>query len=107
MKILKGDKVSIQIGKDKGRTGEVIRAMPKSLKVVVKGLNIFKKHIKPSQGRSGAIVEKERPLLVSKVMLICPTCQKPTRVGYQITDSHQKNRLCRRCRAVITRPSTK
>ncbi|MFA6518766.1 MAG: 50S ribosomal protein L24 [Candidatus Shapirobacteria bacterium] len=107
MKILKGDKVSIIVGKDKGRSGEVIRAIPKSLKVVVKGLNLFKKHIKPAQGRPGAIVEKERPLLVSKVMFICPSCQKPARVGYQINDSKQKSRICRRCKAIITRPVSK
>lgn len=102
MKILKGDKVSIILGKDKGRSGEVVRTFPKTLKVVVKGLNIFKKHIKPSQNKRGAIVEKERPLAVSKVMFICPTCQKPVRVGYQISKTGVKSRICRKCKAVIT-----
>jgi large subunit ribosomal protein L24 len=84
MKILKGDKVKVLIGKDKGREGEVLKSFPKKSSVVVKGLNIFKKHIKPSQGRPGSIIEKERALHISKVILICPECKKTTRVGYKI-----------------------
>ncbi len=64
MKIIKGDKVQVLIGKDKGRSGEVLKSLPKENKVVVKGLNIFKKHIKASQGNKGGIVEKERGLPV-------------------------------------------
>jgi large subunit ribosomal protein L24 len=105
MKIQKGDQVKVISGKDKGRSGEIIRSLPKSAKVVVKGLNIFKKHIKPSQNRRGAIVQKERPLSVAKVMLICPSCQKPTRVGYQLSPSKVKSRVCRHCQAVIIRPT--
>lgn len=102
MKIIKTDKVKILIGKDKGRTGEVIRAFPKTNKIVVKGLNLFKKHVKPSQNQKGGIVEKERPLLVSKVSLICPNCQKTTRVGYEIDKSGTKYRVCKKCKTPIT-----
>ena len=65
MKILKGDKVKVLIGKDKNREGEVVKSFPKKSSVVVKGLNIFKKHVKPSQGRPGSIVEKERAIYIA------------------------------------------
>lgn len=101
MKILKGDTVKILIGKDKNRSGSVIAAFPKKNTVVVKGLNMFKKHIKASQGKSGSIIEKERPLGVSKVILICPNCQKTTRVGYEIDKSGDKYRICKKCKTII------
>ncbi|HQI13296.1 50S ribosomal protein L24 [Candidatus Shapirobacteria bacterium] len=102
MKIIKGDKVEIIIGKDKGRSGEVFKTLPKSGKVFVKGLNIVKKHIKPSQGQKGRLVEKEAPLAVSKVILICPNCQKKTRVAYKISENGTKSRICKKCQALIT-----
>lgn len=101
MKILKGDKVKILIGKDKGREGEVIACFPKKSKIIVKGFNIFKKHIKKSQGKAGSIIEKERPLFVSKVALVCPKCGKITRVGYQIDKAGEKNRICKKCKAIL------
>lgn len=107
MKILKGDTVQILIGKDKGRTGEVVKSLPKNSKVVVKGLNIFKKHIKASQGNPGSIVEKERPFFVSKVALVCPSCKKAVRVGYQIDKSGEKYRICKKCKSIITNPNIK
>lgn len=102
MKILKGDKVKILIGKDKGREGEVIKCFPKKSTVVVQGLNMFKKHVKPSQNHPGSIVEKERPFHISKVILICPECKKTTRVGYKIDKSGAKYRICKKCQAVIS-----
>ena len=107
MKILKGDKVKILIGKDKGREGEIIKSFPKKSSVVVKGLNMFKKHIKPSQGRAGGIVEKERALYISKVALICPECKKATRVGYKVDKSGTKYRICKKCQAVLTKEVAK
>ena len=101
MKIIKGDKVKVLIGKDKGREGVVLKSFPKKSTVVVKDLNIFKKHIKPTQDKKGGIVEKERPLYISKLMLICPECQKPTRVGYKIDKSGAKYRICKKCKAII------
>jgi len=101
MKIKKGDKVEIIIGKDKGRSGEVLRVFPKAGEIVVKGLNLFKKHLKPTQGQKGGIIEKERALQASKTMLLCPHCQKKIRVSYQIDKSGQKSRFCRRCQSVI------
>jgi large subunit ribosomal protein L24 len=107
MKIIKGDKVKVLIGKDKGRDGEVVACFPKKNKIVVKGLNIFKKHIKKSQGKSGTIIEKERPFFTSKVALICPQCGKPTRVGYQIDKSGEKYRICKKCKAILNKPVAK
>lgn len=107
MKILKGDKVKVLIGKDKGREGEVVKAMPKKDKIVIKGLNIFKKHVKPSQGRPGSIIEKERAMTVSKVALICPNCKKTVRVAYSIDKSGEKSRICRKCKSILTTPVVK
>lgn len=107
MKILKGDNVKILIGKDKGREGLVVKSIPKKDKIVVKGLNLFKKHIKPSQGKPGSIVEKERSITVSKVALICPSCKKTIRVAYQIDKSGEKFRICRKCKAVLNTPIVK
>jgi len=101
MKIIKGDKVKVLIGKDKGRSGQVIVCLPKKNKVVVKGLNMFKKHIKASQNQAGGIVEREVPLHLSKVALVCPNCKKTTRVGYQIDKSGQKYRICKKCHSII------
>lgn len=107
MKILKGDKVKVLIGKDKGREGEVLVTFPKNQKIVVKDLNIFKKHVKPSQGQKGGIIEKERPLSASKVALVCPECKKTTRVGYQIDKSGEKYRICKKCKTILQNTSIK
>lgn len=107
MKILKGDNVKVLIGKDKGREGLVVKAMPKKDKIVVKGLNLYKKHIKPTQGRPGSILEKERAITVSKVALICPNCKKTIRVAYLIDKSGEKSRICRKCKSVLNTPVVK
>jgi large subunit ribosomal protein L24 len=101
MKIQKGDKVEILLGRDKGRSGEVLRVFPKSEELIVKGLNLFKKHLKPSQGQKGGIIEKEGPLKASKVMLICPNCGKKVRIAYQIDKNGDKSRICRKCKSII------
>ena len=101
MKIIKGDQVTILIGKDKGRSGEVIRSLPKKQQVVVKSLNLFKKHLKSQGNQKGGIIEKERPLDISKVILICPNCHKTTRVAYKIDKAGDKSRVCRRCHQII------
>ncbi|MFA5827877.1 MAG: 50S ribosomal protein L24 [Candidatus Shapirobacteria bacterium] len=101
MKILKGDTVKVLIGKDKNRSGTVVASFPRKTAVVVKGLNMFKKHIKASQGKPGSIIEKERALQVSKIILVCPNCQKSTRVGYEIDKSGDKYRICKKCKTII------
>lgn len=101
MKIKKGDNVLIIKGKDRGKTGKVIKALPKENKVVIEGLNLVKKHIKPRrQGEKGKIVEIPRPIYVSNVKLICPNCNKPTRVGYKF-EGEEKYRYCKKCQQLI------
>ena len=101
MKIKKGDNVLIIAGKDKGRTGKIIKALPKELKVLVEGMNLKKKHSRPKrQGEKGQIVEIPAALDVSNVKIICPKCGKVTRVGYKI-EKNNKQRICKKCNQVI------
>jgi len=84
MRIKKSDTVLIISGKDRGKKGKVIKALPKENKIVVEGVNLRKKHTRPRrQGEKGQIVEIAAPFDVSNVKLICPKCKKPTRVGYR------------------------
>ena len=97
MKIKKGDKVRVIKGKDRGRESTVEKVLTKEGKVIVAGLNIYKKAVRPKQqSQKGGIVEITKPLPVEKVMLICPKCQKPTRVGYKV-EGDKKLRLCKNC----------
>ena len=85
MKIKKGDTVLIISGKDKGKKGKVLEAMPRQNRIMVEGVNIVKKHRRPkSEGEKGQIVELVKSIDVSNVKLICPKCAKSTRVGYKI-----------------------
>ena len=97
MKIRKGDQVLIISGKDKGRKGKVIEASPKEGRIVVEGINLRKKHMRPKKaGEKGQIVELPGPLSVSNVKLICPKCKKTTRVGYKL-EGEKKYRVCKKC----------
>ncbi len=101
MKIIKGDNVLIISGKDKGKTGKITRAFPKEMKVLVEGVNMKKKHIRPKrEGEKGQVVDIPAPLNSSNVKLICPKCGKATRIGYKI-DKDQKVRVCRKCESSI------
>jgi large subunit ribosomal protein L24 len=101
MKIKKGDTVLIIRGKDRGKSGKVVKVIPKENKIVVEGLNLVKKHVKPKrQGEKGKIIEIPAPLYISKVKLICPNCNKPTRVGYKI-EGEEKFRICKKCQSKI------
>lgn len=104
MKIKKGDKVQVILGKDRGRTGNVKRVIPKENKVVVEGINIAKKHVKPrGKDQKGGIIRIEKPLHASKVMVICPACNQPTRVGYKQDKSGEKYRICRKCENLLSK----
>ena len=97
MKIKKGDTVVVISGNDKGKKGEVISTSPKANKVVVKGVNIVKKHQKPKkQGEQGGIISLESAINECKVNVLCSKCGKPTRIGYKI-ESKEKTRICRKC----------
>ena len=101
MKIRKGDKVKVIIGKDKGKDGVVTKVLRPKNKIVVEGVNVYKKHVKPSaKFKEGGIVEVEKPLNVSNVMLICPKCSAATRVGFKI-EGGKKYRVCKKCKEVI------
>ena len=98
MKIRKGDRVQVLQGKDRGKQGEVTFAFPATGKVIVDGLNVAKRHQKPTQAmQQGGIIDKEMPLPVSRVAVICPSCGKPTRVGYRFDADGTKVRICRKC----------
>ena len=101
MKIKKGDTVRVLSGNDKGKTGEVLEVIPKDSSVVVKGVNVRKKHIKPrKQGEEGGIIPVECAISTSKVNVVCPKCGKPTRIEYKI-ENDKKVRICKKCGAII------
>jgi len=107
LNIKKGDTVLIIAGKDRGKQGVVSRALPQVNKIIVEGMNIAKKHIRPQgQTRQGGIIEKAMPLQVSNTMLICTECGKPTRVAHDRrpmgTDQKVRSvRVCKKCQKVI------
>ena len=100
LKIKKGDQVVILSGDDKGKTGEVLKAMPKENKVVVQGVNLVKRHTKPSQTNPGGIVTKEAPINVSNVAIVDPKTGKATKIGYKEVDG-KKVRVARKSGEVI------
>lgn len=119
MKLKVNDTVQVTAGKDKGRKGKVLKILPKLHRVVVEGMNMYKRHRKAAMGQPGGIVDRPRPLGMGKVALICPKCGKVTRVGYEVVDKKttkqmnnktneqqsknikpvkfQKVRVCRKC----------
>ena len=101
LKIKKGDKVVVITGKDKGKTGEVLRVHPKDARLVVQGVNMVKRHTRPAMGQPGGIVEKEAMLHVSNVAHIDPKSNKPTRVGYKELEGGRKVRVARRSGEVL------
>lgn len=96
LKIRKGDSVLIQLGKDRGKTGSVERVLTKNKKVVIKGLNMYKRHIRKMQGIEGGIIELAKPMDLSNIALVCPNCKKPTRVAFKV-ESESKVRVCKKC----------
>ncbi|HXW32145.1 MAG TPA: 50S ribosomal protein L24 [Acidimicrobiales bacterium] len=99
MKIHKGDTVQVLSGKHRGRRGVVMRAMPKSQKVVVEGANMAKRHQKPRGATmQGGIIDKDMPLPVSQVAIVCHSCG-PTRVGFREDEAGRKVRVCKKCGA--------
>lgn len=90
MHVKKGDKVQVISGKDKGKQGVILQALPKKNRVIVEGINIVKKHAKPSQANpQGGIIDMEAPIHVSNVMPLDPKSNEPTRVGYKIVDGEK------------------
>ncbi len=98
LKIKKGDRVVVLTGKDRGKKGEVMRALPGEGKVIVDGVNVAKKHQKPrSATMQGGIIDKDMPIPVANVALVCNDCG-PTRVGYRFDADGTKVRVCKKCK---------
>lgn len=100
--IKKEDTVAVMAGKYKGKNGRVLRVDKTSGKVLIEKINVIKKHMKPSKTYAqGGIIEKEAPIQISNVMLVCPKCSKPTRIGAAVLDGGKKHRTCKKCKEVI------
>jgi large subunit ribosomal protein L24 len=100
-KIRKGDKVVVLSGKDKGRSGEVLRVMPKDDKALVRGVNIIVRHQRQTQAQEGGLIRKEAPIHLSNIALADPKDGKPTRVGFRIEADGKKVRVAKRSGEVI------
>lgn len=101
MKIRKGDKIRVMVGKDKGRDGVVEKVYKNAHKVIVTGMNLYKKHVKKNEKMpQGGIVDIPRAIQVSKLILICPKCGKMTKIGFKIEKS-KKFRVCKKCDSKI------
>jgi len=100
------DTVQITAGKDKGRSGKVIKVLPSVQKVLVEGINLYKKHIKPKGNEPGTILTLPRAISVASIALLCPSCNKPTRVGFDASQT-PKVRVCHKCRQIISSVTTK
>ncbi len=101
MKIKKGDKVVVITGRSKGKTGEVLKVFPSDRLAIVQGVNMAKRHTRPSAGTSGGIVEKEASIDVSNLAHVDPKTDEPTRVGYKFLDDGRKVRYAKRSGEVI------
>jgi len=106
MKIIKGDKVKVLVGKDRGKEGNVVKVLTSAGRVLVEGVNVLKKHVKPGQvSKEGGIVSVERPINISNVSLVCPKCKSATRVGFVTGKDGKKNRICKKCGEVLGKKS--
>src|SRR3989338_6056093 len=101
MKVIKGDTILVIAGKDKGKVAKILKSLPKEGRILVEGVNLRKKHVKPkSQGEKGQVVSAPATMNVSNVKLLCPRCGKPARVGYKV-ENDKKVRICKKCKSVI------
>jgi len=100
-KIKKGDKVVVITGRDKGKSGEVLKVLRDADRVLVQGVHMVKRHTRPSSGQTGGIIEKEAPIHVSNVAHVDPKSNKPTRVGYKTLEDGRKVRVAKRSGEVL------
>jgi large subunit ribosomal protein L24 len=102
MKIRKNDTVLVIAGKEKGKKGKVRFAYPKDQRIIIEGVNFIKRHMK-ARGRvtQAGVIEREAPLHIANVMLLCSRCSKPARVGFKVLEDGRKARICRACGEVI------
>ena len=100
--VKKDDTVMILAGKDKGKTGKVLRVLPDKQRVLVENLNIIKRHTRPTQRNSeGGIIEKEATIAISNVQLVCTSCNKPARTGQRSLEDGSKVRYCKKCNEIV------
>jgi large subunit ribosomal protein L24 len=100
--VKKDDMIKVIAGKERGKTGKVLRVFPDKGRVVVENLNVVKRHTRPNQlNPEGGIVEKEAPLSISNVMLVCGSCNEPTRTGIRRLEDGSKTRYCKKCNASV------
>jgi large subunit ribosomal protein L24 len=100
--IKKNDSIVVISGKEKGKRGRVLSVSPSKESLIIEKINMIKKHMKPSRKYTqGGIIEKEAPIHMSNVMLICPKCTKPTRIGNTSLQGGKKVRVCKKCREVM------
>jgi len=100
--IKKNDTVMVIAGKEKGKTGKVLRILPKKDRAVVEKVNFIKRHMRPgAHSRQGGIVEKENPINISNLMVICGKCTDPTRVGRRVLEDGSRVRYCKKCDEII------
>lgn len=101
-RIQRDDLVEVRSGKNRGQRGQVREVLPKKNRVVVQGVNMIKRHMRPTQlGAPAGIVEREAPLHMSNVQPVCPSCDRPTRVGFRVQTDGTKVRVCKRCEGDI------
>jgi large subunit ribosomal protein L24 len=104
MRIKKNDQVRVISGKNKGKEGKILRHIPAKGMIVVEGINVVSRHVKPSQKNPQAgIIKQEAPIYAAKVMLVCPQCGAATRVGSSFLESGKKVRVCKKCNEIIDR----
>ena len=100
-KVRREDSVMVITGKERGKTGVVRQVIRGEGRVVIAGVNVVKRHMRPRADRPGGIIEREAPLHISNVMVVCKSCSKPTRVAFRLRDDKRKVRYCRRCNQAL------
>lgn len=101
MKLKQNDQIVVISGKNKGKKGKITKVLQKQNKVVVEKINIVTKHIKKRENKAGEKIQFEAPIHASNVIVICPNCNKATRVGYKILGNKKKERICKKCKETL------
>jgi len=103
IKIRKNDRVQVITGNDAGKAGRVLAVYPEKSRVLVEHVHMIKRHTRPNPAKQikGGIAEREAPIQISNVLLVCPSCSKPSRIGFRFNNDGRKVRVCRECQAVV------
>jgi large subunit ribosomal protein L24 len=101
LKLKKGDEIQVMAGKDRGKTGRILRLIPARERLIVEGVNQVKKHKKPTQKSKGGIEVQEAAFAISNAMLLCPLCKKAARIGIRVLPSGEHARFCKKCKQTL------